>query len=78
MKGKPRTEVEEYDIDMIKLNVSIEKKDKKTSISKTLTIQLVEYTNYMEKINALIQKHFTMRTSSQQITAYHEYTWSFK
>ena len=41
---------------MIKLNVSIEKKGKKTSTSKTLTIQLVEYTNFTKKINALVSK----------------------
>jgi len=49
-------EVEEYSIDEIKLHVSIEKKGKKTSTSKALIIQPVEYTNVVEKINAFVQK----------------------
>ena len=49
------SEVEECGIDEIKLHVSIEKKGKKTS-TKALTIQPVEYTNVVEKINAFIQK----------------------
>lgn len=55
--GTPEfSEVEEYDIDEIKLHVSIEKKGKKTSTSKTLTIQPVEYANVVEKINTFVQK----------------------
>ncbi|RIA88428.1 hypothetical protein C1645_826348 [Glomus cerebriforme] len=50
------SEVEEYDIDEIKLHVSIERKGKKTSTSKALTIQPVEYTNVVEKINIFVQK----------------------
>lgn len=50
------SEVEEYDIDEIKLHVSIEKKGKKTSTSKTLTIQPVEYASVVERINAFVQK----------------------
>jgi hypothetical protein len=50
------SEVEKYDIDEIKLHVSIEKKGKKTSTSKTLTIQPVEYTNVVDKINTFVKK----------------------
>ena len=51
------SEVEEYDnIDEIKLHVSIEKEGKKSSTSKTLTIQPVAYDNVVEKINAFVQK----------------------
>ncbi|RIA82218.1 hypothetical protein C1645_835701 [Glomus cerebriforme] len=49
-------EIEKYDIDEIKLHVSIERKDKKTSTSKALTIQPVGYTNIVEKINIFVQK----------------------
>lgn len=50
------SEVEEYGIDEIKLQVIIEKKDKKTSTSKTIIIKPVEYVNVIEKINDAVQK----------------------
>lgn len=49
---------EEYkDIEEIKLYIIVDKKGKKTT-SKALTIKPVEYTNVMEKINAVVQKTF--------------------
>ena len=50
------SEVEEYGIDEIKLQIIIEKKGKKTSTSKTLTIKPVEYIIVIERINSAVQK----------------------
>jgi hypothetical protein len=50
------SEVEEYSIDEIKLQIVIEKKEKKTSTSKTIIIKPVEYVNVIEKINDAVQK----------------------
>lgn len=50
------SEVEEYDIDEIKLQIVIEKKNKKSSTSKTITIKPVEYISVIEGINNAIQK----------------------
>jgi predicted DNA binding protein len=50
------SEAEGYDIDEIKLQVIIEKKDKKTFTSKTIIIKPVEYVNVIEKINDTVQK----------------------
>lgn len=50
------SEVEEYGIDEIKLQIIIEKQDKKTSTSKTIIIKPVEYANVIEKINDAVQK----------------------
>ena len=50
---------EEYkDIEEIKLYIIIDKKGGKKTTSKVLTIKPVEYTNVMEKINAVVQKAF--------------------
>src|SRR6266542_4115648 len=49
-------EVEEYDLEEIKLQIIIEKKGKKGSTSKTIIIQPVEYINIIEKVNTVIQK----------------------
>ena len=50
------SETEDYNIDEIKLQIVIEKKGKKTSTSKTITIKPVEYINVIEGINNAIQK----------------------
>jgi len=50
------SEVEEYDIDEIKVQIVIEKKGKKTFTSKTITIKPVEYINVIKGINDTIQK----------------------
>jgi hypothetical protein len=73
VESRELSEGEEYDIDEIKLHVSIEKKGKKTSTSKTLTIQPVEYTNVMEKINIFVQK--TLQNGNIKLT---DYSMSYK
>jgi len=50
------SEVEEYDIDEIKMQIVIEKKGKKISTSKTITIKPVEYINVIMGINDAVQK----------------------
>ena len=50
------SEVEEYDVEAIKLQIVIEKKEKGKKTSKNITIQPVEYVNFIEKINAVVQK----------------------
>ncbi|CAB5292799.1 unnamed protein product [Rhizophagus irregularis] len=50
------SEVEDYGIDQIKLQIAIEKKGKKTSTSKTITIKPVEYITVIEGINNAVQK----------------------
>jgi hypothetical protein len=50
------SEVEEYGIDEIKLQIIIEKSNKKTSTSKTITIKPVEYINVIEGINGVVKK----------------------
>jgi len=50
------SDVEEYDLEEIKLQIIIEKNGKRTSTSKTITIQPVEYINVIEKVNAIVQK----------------------
>ena len=49
-------EVEEYDLEEIKLQIIIKKKGKKGSTFKTIIIQPVEYINIIEKVNAVVQK----------------------
>src|SRR6185369_6213536 len=50
------SEVEDYGIDQIKLQIAIEKKGRKTSTSKTITIKPVEYITVIEGINNAVQK----------------------
>jgi hypothetical protein len=50
------SEVEDYGIDQIKLQIVIKKKGKKTSTSKTITIKPVEYITVIEGINNAVQK----------------------
>ncbi|PKY50703.1 hypothetical protein RhiirA4_467303 [Rhizophagus irregularis] len=50
------SEVEDYSINKIKLQIIIEKKGKKTSTSKTITTNPVEYINVIEGINNAVQK----------------------
>jgi hypothetical protein len=50
------SESEEYGIDEIKLQIVIEKKGRKTSASKTVTIKPVEYITVIEGINNAVQK----------------------
>lgn len=52
--SSPEFSDEEYGIEEIKLQIVIEKNGKKTS--KTITIQPVEYTNVIKKINVVVQK----------------------
>ncbi|CAB4463875.1 unnamed protein product [Rhizophagus irregularis] len=56
------SEVEDYGIDKIKLQIIIEKKGKKTSTSKTITINPVEYINVIEGINNAVQKALKNRS----------------
>lgn len=50
------SEPEEYDLDEIKLHIVIEKKGKKTSTSKTITIKPVDYISAIEGINGAVRK----------------------
>ena len=50
------SETEEYNIDEIKLHIAIEKKGKKTSTSKTITIKPVGYIKVIEGINSAVQR----------------------
>lgn len=50
------SEVEEYGIDEVKLQIVIEKEGKKTSTSKAITIKPVEYINIVERINDTARK----------------------
>jgi hypothetical protein len=50
------SETEEHGIDEVKLQIVIEKKGKKTSTSKTITIKPVEYINVVERINDAVKK----------------------
>ena len=50
------SEVEEYDLEEIKLQIIVEKMGKKTSTSKTITVKPVEYINVIEKVNAVVQR----------------------
>src|ERR1041384_574384 len=48
------SESEEYNLDEIKLHIVIEKKGKKTSTSKTITIKPVDYISTIEGINSAV------------------------
>ena len=50
------SESEEYNLDEIKLHIVIEKKGKKTSTSKTITIKPVDYISAIEGINSAVRK----------------------
>ena len=50
------SETEEYNIDEIRLHIVIEKKGKKTSTSKTITIKPVGYIKVIEGINSAVQR----------------------
>ena len=50
------SEPEEYNLDEIKLHIVIEKKGKKTSTSKTITIKPVDYISAIEGINSAVRK----------------------
>jgi hypothetical protein len=50
------SEPEEYNLDEIKLHIVIEKKGKKTSTSKTITIKPVDYISAIEGINGAVRK----------------------
>jgi hypothetical protein len=50
------SEAEDYDIDEVKLQIVIEKKGKRTSTSKTITIKPVKYINVVEGINDAVKR----------------------
>ena len=50
------SEPEEYNLDEIKLHIVIEKKGKKTSTFKTITIKPVDYISAIEGINSAVWK----------------------
>ena len=50
------SEPEKYNLDEIKLHIVIEKKGKKTSTFKTITIKPVDYISAIEGINSAVRK----------------------
>ena len=50
------SEPKKYNLDEIKLHIVIEKKGKKTSTSKTITIKPVDYISAIEGINNAVRK----------------------